>query len=197
MEYSFKTLSLSAILAEARVEDELYIENFARIMPDGSIIKNFQIEPHEDPDEAGSHFRFIRTNQDPGTDGNGNGPKLLECTLYGEISFFNTGPYGTWVPNGPTENFYNVQFIEQDVRKACIVISINAPPAIVSALQVIENEMKAYLKQTHQVVKTYNHLLSGNRYTVKYPLVVPLEDWKQYQEAINGMIPGKYMKVHL
>lgn len=188
MEYSFKTLSLFDILAEARVKDELYIEKFANTMPDGTTIKKFQIVPHEDPEEVGSHFRIVHIGQESGPDG--EVPKLLECTLYGEISFVNTGPYGNWVPSEAHDNVYKVKYVEQDVRKAAIVISLNAPSPIANALQVIDDEMRAYLKQTHQMVTSYNPLLTNNRYTVKYPLVVPSEDWEEYQETVYGIIPG-------
>lgn len=277
MEYSFRTLSLSDILNEARQKDDLYIAQFARIMPDGSAMCKFKIVANNDTDDYANKFWIIRddgptvenitaargeeqeeenhikpsvnsskprhAHHNESLDDQGNSdasnearskknpprrrkraniqrfldieakedeavithdkqdgedqeqheedttpdrpPQLLECTLYGELSFMDVGPYGNWVPVGMNENPDNIMYPAADPARATVIINLNAHPVIAQALQIIDDAMKAHLQQVGQTVTTYNPMVRRDRVTMKYPLLVPLNDWLARNELLQ------------
>src|SRR4051794_609326 len=63
MEYSLRSLPLTDILGVARQKDEMFIAKFARTMAGGTVVSNFKIIPHEDPEQAGKRYRIVRTEE--------------------------------------------------------------------------------------------------------------------------------------
>jgi hypothetical protein len=63
MEYTFRTLSLSDMLEEARKKDPLFIAKYARSKPDGTALRKFNIIHHEDSEHFGKKFRFVHNEE--------------------------------------------------------------------------------------------------------------------------------------
>jgi hypothetical protein len=106
-------------------------------------------------------------------------PKLLECTIYGELQFLESaGPYGNWVPKA-TDNPDDIMFPAEDINRAAVVITVNISPIIVDSFKVIDDAMVAHLEEMGVQVEKYNEAVRKDLVSLKYPLVVPLEEWRE------------------
>lgn len=100
--------------------------------------------------------------------------QLLECTVYGEISFLEAGSYGNWVPR-EADNVDNITFPKEDPQKATISITLKAIALVAESLRIIDEEMKAFL-ETSDKLDTYNYMVKKDHITIKYPLLVAREE---------------------
>ena len=95
MEYTFRSLTSSDILDEARQKDKPYIANFARINSDGTVLRNFSIIPHENSDENGRYYRIVY-NDDNILSSKGKGPEEAKaCTIDQQIRDFVSNSQST------------------------------------------------------------------------------------------------------
>lgn len=121
----------------------------------------------------------LDNDEEKNNNDNGIAKQLLECTLYGELSFLDSGPYGNWVPNDD-DNPDDIKYSSKDPNRAVVVISMDVDPIIAESLQIIDDAFQSHLTQTGRTVSTYNVLVRKDRIILKYPLVVALEEWKEY-----------------
>jgi hypothetical protein len=184
MEYSFHTLPLSDILKQAQKKDQLFITRFTKTESDNRALRKFKIIHHEDPLQKGKRYRIVQADdnaevQDDDTEVvQAQDPKLLECTIYGEIQFLEAGPYGNWVPKGEN-NPYEIMYPTEDINRATVFLVVDAHTVIADSLKVIDDAMEEFLSNTDGAVSNYNKLVRKDRVTVKYPLVVPIDDWQE------------------
>lgn len=105
--------------------------------------------------------------------------QLLECHLYGEISFLETGPYGNWVPRD-ANNVDNISFPKEDARQATISITLRATAPIAESLKIIDDEWKELLKKTDEITN-YNYMGKKDQISIKYPLFVSREAMTNFE----------------
>lgn len=59
MEYKYRNMSMGAIVEKAQVEDDIFITQFARREPSGTIIKNFKVVENEDTNDNFNIYHVV------------------------------------------------------------------------------------------------------------------------------------------
>src|SRR5215472_6433105 len=110
MEFTYRKLSLPAIVEKATVQDPLFITRFAKHGSQGQIISKFKIVVNPDDNNFAPPFYILQLNEDQPDSENDNSDtdsdtseppqQFFECHIVGEIKWAILGPYGDWVPEG-------------------------------------------------------------------------------------------------